>query len=110
MVGMCAMPNVSVLLPVHNEVRSLEAVVSEWDLALRNIRDLEHIFVVCEDGSADGTKELIMRLETRFPMINNSVSLRRGYGQAVRDGIALAKTEYVLCIDSDGQIGPDEMG
>jgi glycosyltransferase involved in cell wall biosynthesis len=102
-------PNLSVILPVHNEVDSLERVVFEWDASLRKIAGLYHVFIICEDGSTDGTKELIIELERRYSILNNSVSRRRGYGQAVRDGIGLAETDYVLCIDSDGQIGPDEM-
>jgi glycosyltransferase involved in cell wall biosynthesis len=99
----------SVILPVHNEVRSLERVVREWDACLRKIPGLDHVFIICEDGSTDGTKELIYKLETQYPILNNSVPWRRGYGQAVRDGIGLSQTGYVLCIDSDGQIGPDQM-
>lgn len=101
-------PNLSIILPVHNEVDSLEKVISEWDTALRKIPDLRHTFLICEDGSTDGTPKLIRALEGHYPIINNSVTWRRGYGQAVRDGIALAKTDYILCIDSDGQIGPDQ--
>jgi len=96
-------------MPVHNEVDSLERVVAEWDAALRKISGLDHIFIICEDGSTDGTKELIIQLERRYPILNNSVTWRRGYGQAVRDGIRLSETVYVLCIDSDGQIAPDQM-
>jgi glycosyltransferase involved in cell wall biosynthesis len=102
-------PNLSIILPVHNEVDSLERVLSEWDSSLSKIPGLDHVFIICEDGSTDGTKELIVDLERRYPVLNNSVSWRRGYGQAVRDGFGLAKTDYVLCIDSDGQIGPDQM-
>jgi dolichol-phosphate mannosyltransferase len=102
-------PNLSVILPVHNELASLESVVSEWASSLRSIPGLQPIFIICEDGSTDGTKELILALERKYPILNNSVSCRRGYGQAVRDGIGLAKTDYVLCIDSDGQIGPDRI-
>jgi glycosyltransferase involved in cell wall biosynthesis len=101
-------PRLSIILPVHNEVGSLEQVITEWDAALRKIPDLHHTFLICEDGSTDGTQDLIRSLESRYPIVNNSVSWRRGYGQAVRDGIALAKTDYILCIDSDGQIGPDQ--
>ena len=102
------MPYLSLILPVHNEVESLEAVVSEWDSCLKDIPGLRHVFIICEDGSTDGTKELIVKLGDRFPVINNSGLSRRGYGQAVREGINLAKTEYILCIDSDGQIGPPD--
>jgi glycosyltransferase involved in cell wall biosynthesis len=102
-------PNLSLILPVHNEVASLERMLSEWHSSLHKIPGLHHVFIICEDGSIDGTKELIVKLEHQYPIIKNSVSWRRGYGQAVRDGIGLAKTDYVLCIDGDGQIGPDQM-
>jgi glycosyltransferase involved in cell wall biosynthesis len=102
-------PNLSIILPVHNEVDSLERVISEWDASLQKIPDLQHVFIICEDGSSDGTKELITELNHRYPIVNNSVARRRGYGQAVRDGIGLAETDFVLCIDSDGQIGPGQM-
>src|SRR5262245_52666334 len=102
-------PNLSLILPVHNEVDSLERVVSEWDAALRKIPGLHHVFIICEDASADGTKELIIELERRYSIVKTSVPSRRGYGQAVCDGIRLSKTDYVLFVDSDGQIGPDQM-
>jgi glycosyltransferase involved in cell wall biosynthesis len=102
-------PNLSLIVPVHNEVGSLEGVISEWDRSLRCLPDLVHVFIICEDGSKDGTKELIAKLARRYPVINNTMPWRRGYGQAVLDGISIAKTDYVLCIDGDGQIGPDQM-
>src|SRR5262249_32836856 len=102
-------PNLSLVLPVHNEVDALEKVILDWDASLRKIPGLNHVFIVCEDASTDGTKELIIELERRYSIIKNSVPQRRGYGQAVCDGIALSETDYVLCIDSDGQIGPNQM-
>jgi dolichol-phosphate mannosyltransferase len=101
--------SLSIILPVHNEVDALGHVLSEWDSSLRKIPGLNHTFVICEDGSTDGTKKLIIDLERQYPVLNNSVLWRRGYGQAVRDGLELARSDYVLCIDSDGQIGPDQM-
>jgi glycosyltransferase involved in cell wall biosynthesis len=65
-------------------------VVSEWDASLRKIPALHHVFIICEDGSTDGTKELIAELEHQYPILNSSVPFRRGYGQAVRDGIELS--------------------
>jgi glycosyltransferase involved in cell wall biosynthesis len=102
-------PNLSLILPVHNEAKALELVVSKWDTALRNIPDVRHVFIICEDGSTDGTADLIVELGSQYPVTSNSVPLRRGYGQAIRDGIALSRTDYILCIDGDGQIGPDQV-
>jgi glycosyltransferase involved in cell wall biosynthesis len=101
--------SLSIILPVHNEVGSLEQVLSEWHSSMASIDSLDHVFIICEDGSTDGTKDLIAALVHKFPIVNNSVESRRGYGQAVRDGIALAKTDFILCIDSDGQIGPERV-
>jgi glycosyltransferase involved in cell wall biosynthesis len=106
---MTIQPNLSIILPVHNEAKALETVVSQWDTALRSVPGVSHVFIICEDGSTDGTKELIVELEDQYPVINNSVAWRRSYGQAIRDGIALSRTDYVLCIDGDGQIGPDQI-
>jgi len=47
--------NLSLILPVHNEVDSLEKVISEWDASLRTIPDLHHVFIICEVASTDGT-------------------------------------------------------
>jgi hypothetical protein len=77
--------SLAIILPVHDEVGSLGRVVSEWDSSLRKIPGLNHTFVTCEDGSTDGTKELIIDPERRYPVLNNSVLRRRGYAQAVRN-------------------------
>jgi len=102
-------PNLSLVLPVYNEAKALQIVVSEWDAALRRVTGVSHVFIICEDGSTDGTADLIVELGRHYPVINNSVPLRRGYGQAIRDGIALSKTDYILCTDGDGQIGQDQI-
>jgi glycosyltransferase involved in cell wall biosynthesis len=107
--GVMNRPNLSIILPVHDEVDSLEKTICEWDAALRAIPGLYHVFIICEDGSTDGSKQLIIELGQRYRILNNSVSWPRGYGQAIRDGIGFAASDYVLCIDSDGQIGPDSM-
>jgi len=96
----------SIVVPVFNEVKSLEHVISNWSKYLIQ-KKITHEFVVCEDGSTDGTKELIKKLEKIYSISNQSVEKRRGYGQGVISGIIAAKYEYILCIDSDGQCMPD---
>ena len=96
----------SIILPVFNEVKSLEHVISNWSKYLVE-KKITHEFVICEDGSTDGTKELIKELEKIYIVSNQSVENRRGYGQGVISGIIAAKYEFILCIDSDGQCMPD---
>ncbi len=101
--------SLSIILPVFNEVKSLEYVISSWSEYL-NKEKIVHEFVICEDGSTDGTKELIKKLEKIFSISNQSVENRRGYGKGVISGINAAKYEFILCIDSDGQCMPDSFG
>ena len=100
------MNNLSIILPVFNEVNTLEYVVSNWHTYLSS-RNIQHEFVICEDGSTDGTKELIKQLELKYPISSQSTTERRGYGGGVIAGLKAAKYDYILCIDSDGQCMPD---
>ena len=98
--------SLSIVLPIFNEVKSLEHVISNWSQFL-NKNNILHEFVICEDGSTDGTKELIVNLKSRYPISDQSAQHRRGYGGGVIAGITASKHEYILCIDSDGQCMPD---
>ena len=93
----------SIIFPVFNEVNNLEKLLDEWYLAL-NEKEIKIEFVIVEDGSTDGTKELIKKLENNYPIKNLSQKNRRGYSQAVVDGIKSANGEYIVCTDSDNQV------
>jgi glycosyltransferase involved in cell wall biosynthesis len=93
----------TIILPVHNERDTLAKVIDSWFEVLKQLSNCDFHFLICEDGSSDGTKELICELALRYPVINLSVEARRGYGKALLDGIATATGDYILCIDGDGQ-------
>ena len=80
------MKNISIVLPVHNEIDNLKKLILDWNYQL-NEKKIDHEFVIVEDGSTDGTKNLISELETNFPIINLSQKEIRGYSRAVIDGI-----------------------
>ena len=100
------MKNISVVLPVFNEKKSLSYVLKAWH-DFFNRESIEHEFVICEDGSTDGTKELILDIKEKFPISDQSSENREGYGGGVTRGILASKYEYILCIDSDGQCMPN---
>ncbi len=100
------MKSVSILLPIFNEKKSLLHVVSAWNsFMIENA--ISHEFLMCEDGSTDGSKELIIELEKKYPVVNLSTDDRRGYGGGVIAGLNAANNDLILCIDSDGQCMPD---
>ncbi len=101
------MIKLNIILPVFNEKNSIEKVLQEWKKELDKEK-ISYKFIICEDGSTDGTKGLLLKLFKKYPLTLNQKEKRRGYGGAVIDGIKEAKSEYILCVDSDGQCDPKD--
>lgn len=104
--GNTAIPELEILLPVHDEGESIEATI-------RNIyKELSTTvgpgFIICEDGSKDNSKEILKRLARELPMRLNLSDARKGYSLAMREGMAMAEADYLLCLDSDGQCDPKD--
>jgi glycosyltransferase involved in cell wall biosynthesis len=91
---------------VYNEAGSISAVVQGFYEEV--VRPLGAQLLVCEDGSSDGTPEVLERLSHEIPMRLVTSRDRKGYGGALRDGLGLIDTPYVFIADSDGQYDPSE--
>ena len=98
--------DVEVLLPVHNEAESIENTVREIysELSPR----LKVGFIICEDGSKDNTQKILRHLARDLPMRLNLSEGRKGYSRAVCEGMQMLESEYLLCLDSDGQCDPKD--
>ena len=94
------------ILPAYNEVESIEGVIKEIyeELTLR----IEARLVICEDGSRDGTKEVLKRLSEIYPTCIIMSEERKGYAQAIIDGIMATEAPYLLFFDTDGQYDPKD--
>jgi len=90
---------VSVIIPTLNEAENIE-----WALA-RLPEDLHEVILV--DGrSTDGTVDVAR--EAR-PDLRVVLETRPGKGAALRAGFAAATGDYVVMIDADGSMHPDEI-
>lgn len=96
--------HVQVVLPVYNEAGSIEETLRELDKTLSPFVRVE--FVVCEDGSPDGTRAILQRLAGELPLTLVLGEQRRGYSQAVIAGWRASTAPWVLSLDSDGQCDP----
>ena len=55
------MDDLSIILPVYNERKSISIVLREWHQILKK-NNIIFNFVISEDGSTDGTKEILQKL------------------------------------------------
>ncbi|WP_440657072.1 glycosyltransferase family 2 protein [Candidatus Pelagibacter sp. HIMB1509] len=101
------MSKLQILLPVYNEALSIENTLKEIFDTLNGKIDFQ--FIISEDGSTDGTKEILKKLKELYPMILISDSTRKFYSKAVIDGIKQADADYLLIKDSDGQCDPNDI-
>jgi glycosyltransferase involved in cell wall biosynthesis len=99
-------PEVEILLPVHNEAESIEATVRDIYRELAPLVSLR--FIICEDGSADNTKQILVEMSKSLPMKLILSDERKGYSRAVKDGMNELEAPYLLCLDSDGQCDPKD--
>jgi glycosyltransferase involved in cell wall biosynthesis len=98
----------SITAPAYNEREIIEKIVTYWESILA--RDgIQGEIVIGEDGSTDGTKDILRALQGKFDnlaVVDHAVN--RGYGYALSSAIARSKGDYVLTIDSDGQFDAGE--
>jgi len=100
---------ISVVVPVHDEERSVALLLDELRSALEPLdRPWEAIFV--DDGSTDGTFSALTRLHARNEEVR-VVRLRRNFGKAVAlmAGFEQAGGGIVVTIDGDLQDDPAEI-
>lgn len=97
------LPALTFFFPAYNEEGNLEAVVAEALEALPRFADRFEVVIV-DDGSRDRTPELADALAGRDPRIR-VIHHRpnRGYGGAIRSGLASARMPYVFFTDGDRQ-------
>ena len=100
---------ISVVIPVHDEERSVALLYDELRSALEPVgHEWEAIFV--DDGSADGTFAALTRLHNQTDNVR-VVRLRRNFGKAAAlvAGFDQARGETVVTIDGDLQDDPAEI-
>lgn len=95
-----AMSDLTLVIPVYNEEQALAAFLPEL---LAFCAEGGHQLVMVDDGSRDGSAALLAAHQATPGLTVLRHKLNRGYGGALKTGLAAAKTRYVITLDADGQ-------
>ena len=94
---------VSVVVNVFNEAKTIEKEIREIHAAVVEKLPGSEL-IVAEDGSKDGTKEIIATLVQELGIIHSTSEQRKGYTRALRDALRIAKNPYVFFSDTGGKL------
>src|SRR3954464_14248608 len=96
----------SVIVPVYNERNTLVEVLRRMR-AVELPDGIEREIIVVDDGSNDGTRDVLKQLgDSTVRVVLHDVN--RGKGAALRTGFAHATGEYVLVQDADLEYDPED--
>lgn len=102
---MIIVKKVSIIVPCYNSETYLERCMNS--LLNQTLKDIEIILI--DDGSTDGTLNLLKKYEKEYPNIVSVVALakNKGLGNARNVGISKASGEYIGFVDSDDYVDCD---
>jgi glycosyltransferase involved in cell wall biosynthesis len=89
-------PEVSVVMPCLNEARTIAGCIREAQAAFAAAGIAGEV-VIADNGSTDGSQDLATAAGARVVPV-----AARGYGNALRGGIAAARGRFIIMGDADG--------
>ena len=100
--------HLSIVIPAYNEEASLGEVLDALHTAMLAYvagTRFEYEIIVVDDGSKDRTYEVATKKNARVIRHDRN----RGYGMALKSGIAKAEYDWIAITDADGTYPPDTL-
>lgn len=98
----------TVIIPTLNEAKNISELIGMIGNSYDGIK-----IVVADDGSSDGTKEIVMKLgksNRNVKLLDRSRERIHGITASVIDAAKSAGTPYIIVIDGDLQHPPEKIG
>lgn len=104
-----ALPQVSAVVPIYNEVESLPLLIETIATVFRQ-NGIPYEILCVDDGSTDGSTDLLRQLAHQRRDLRG-ILLRRNYGQtaAMAAGFNHARGEVIITLDGDLQNDPADI-
>jgi glycosyltransferase involved in cell wall biosynthesis len=101
--------NLSIVIPLKDEAESLPELCA-WIERVVTEQQLSYEIILMDDGSTDGSWDVIRQLRSANPNIKG-ISFQRNYGKsaALNEGFKSAQGDVVITMDADLQDSPDEI-
>ncbi len=91
----------SVIIPVYNEIKTIEKIIERVES-----QDLAEEIILVDDGSTDGTAEVLEAFNKQRQIKVLSHKINKGKGAAVRTGLDEAGGDIILIQDADLEYDP----
>ena len=104
-----AQMELTIIFPIFNEQETIKETLCEWKNTIDKLQ-IKYEIILAEDGSTDNTKKILndLLISNKDLFVSNIEEKKRGYANAIRSSIRIAKGKYILNVDSDGQCDPKD--
>lgn len=93
----------SIIIPVYNEVETVEEMIKRVEMV-----GINKEIIAVDDGSSDGSSDVLIRLANEGRIILISHKDNRGKGAAIKDGLKTASGDTVIVQDADLETDPQD--
>ena len=98
------MNKVSIVVPVYNEIKTIDEILEKIENA--SFYGLEKEIILIDDMSTDGTREHLKDLENKYKVLYHEKN--QGKGAAIRTGMAHITGDIMVIQDADLEYDPND--